>query len=179
MNRLFQLFWTNFTISLCTFGGGYVIAGFMKDSFVDKLHWIDNEEMLDIIALAQSAPGAIAVNTAILVGWKTAGFAGMLVSVLGTILPPLLVLGVISRFYEAFISNRYAALLLRGMQAGVTALIVSAVTDMILPQKNSVLWLLLAALACGLSLAGVNVMYIILGAIVLGLAGAWRQVHAR
>lgn len=79
MNRLFQLFWTNFTISLCTFGGGYVIAGFMKDSFVDKLHWIDNEEMLDIIALAQSAPGAIAVNTAILVGWKTAGFAGMLV----------------------------------------------------------------------------------------------------
>lgn len=178
MNKLFQLFWTNFTISSCTFGGGYVIAGFMKDRFVSKLHWIDDEEMLDMIALAQAAPGAIAVNTSVLVGWKIAGFAGMLVSVLGTILPPMLVLMVISLFYQAFISNHLIALVLRGMQASVVAVIFSAMIDMVWPHRSEWLWLLLTLTALGLSWAGVNVMWIIAGAIVLGLLFGWRAAHA-
>lgn len=178
MNKLLQLFWTNFTISACTFGGGYVIAGFMKDKFVDQLHWIDDEEMLDMIAMAQAAPGAIAVNTSVMVGWKIAGFPGMLVSVLGTILPPMLILAIISMFYKTFIANRYVALILRGMQAAVVAVIISAVADMVIPHRKDWMYLILAVLAAILSLAGVNVMLIIGAAILLGLMIAWRNIHA-
>ena len=91
----------------------------MKKKFVDELHWIDEQEMLDMTALAQSSPGAIAVNAAILVGWQVEGLIGMIVAVLGTIIPPMVILSVISVFYNAFATNRYIALLLKGMQAGV------------------------------------------------------------
>ena len=73
----------------------------MKRKFVDELHWIEEDEMLDLAALAQSSPGAIAVNAAILVGWKAAGFVGMIVAIIGTILPPMTILAVISFFYAA------------------------------------------------------------------------------
>ena len=93
---LWKLFVSTLYISAFTFGGGFVIVTFMKKKFVDQLHWIDEAEMLDLTALAQSSPGAIAVNAAILVGWRVAGFAGMLVAVLGTILPPMVILTAIS-----------------------------------------------------------------------------------
>ncbi len=102
-------------ISAFTFGGGFVIITFMKRKFVDELHWIDEQEMLDLTALAQSSPGAIAVNAAILVGWRVAGFLGMIVAVIATILPPLCILSVISFFYAAFATNLYVALVLKGM----------------------------------------------------------------
>ena len=124
---LLKLFFSTLYISAFTFGGGFVIVTFMKRKFVDEYHWIDEQEMLDLIALAQSSPGAIAVNGAILVGWRMGGFAGMLVSVLGTILPPMLILSVISFFYAAFASNHYVALTLKGMQAGVAAVILDVV----------------------------------------------------
>ena len=91
-----KLFFSTLYISAFTFGGGFVIITFMKRKFVDELHWIDMTEMLDLTALAQSSPGAIAVNAAILVGWRVAGLMGMLIAVLGTILPPMLILSVIS-----------------------------------------------------------------------------------
>ena len=84
-----KLFFSTLYISTFTFGGGFVIITFMKKKFVDELHWIDENEMLDLAALAQSSPGAIAVNAAILVGWRMAGFAGMLIAIIGTILPPM------------------------------------------------------------------------------------------
>lgn len=77
-------------LSAFTFGGGYVIVTLMKDKFVDKYHWIEENEMLDLIAIAQSAPGAIAVNGAIVVGYKLAGLAGVLTAIFGTVLPPFL-----------------------------------------------------------------------------------------
>ena len=110
---LLKLFFSTLYISSFTFGGGFVIVTFMKRKFVDELHWIDEQEMLDLAALAQSSPGAIAVNAAILVGWRVCGFAGMLTAVLGTILPPMLILSVISFFYAAFASNVYVALVLK------------------------------------------------------------------
>ncbi len=93
-----KLFFSTLYISTFTFGGGFVIITFMKKKFVDELHWIDENEMLDLAALAQSSPGAIAVNAAILVGWRMAGFAGMLIAIIGTILPPMTILSVISFF---------------------------------------------------------------------------------
>ena len=127
---LLKLFFTTIYISTFTFGGGFVIITFMKKKFVDELHWIDEEEMLDLTAIAQSSPGAIAVNAAILVGWKTGGLPGMGVAVIGTIIPPMVILTIISFFYVAFATNTYIALILKGMQAGVAAVILDVVCSL-------------------------------------------------
>ena len=90
------LFTSTFTLSAFTFGGGFVIIPLMRKKFVEQLHWIDEEEMMDLTAIAQSSPGAIAVNASILVGYRVAGVPGALVTVLGTVLPPLIILSIIS-----------------------------------------------------------------------------------
>lgn len=177
---LLQLFKSAFTISAFTFGGGFVIITFMKKKFVDELHWIDEEEMLDLAALAQSSPGAIAVNAAILVGWRMAGFAGMLTAVLGTIIPPVALLSVISFFYAAFASNYYIALFLKGMQAGVAAVILDVVCGLgagVLKQRS---WIHIAVMA-GAFLAtfvwNVNVIFIILAAAAVGICTELWKLH--
>ena len=118
---LWKLFLSTLYLSAFTFGGGYVIVTLMKDKFVDKYHWIEENEMLDLIAIAQSAPGAIAVNGAIVVGYKLAGLAGVLTAIFGTVLPPFLIISVISVFYQIFRDNFIIRELLDGMQAGVGA----------------------------------------------------------
>ena len=125
-----KLFFASLYLSTFTFGGGYVIVTLLKEKFVDQYHWIDEEEMLDLVAIAQSSPGAIAVNGAIVVGYKLGGIPGMLLSVLGAIIPPMVILSLISLFYDAFCSNYYIAALLKGMTAGVGAVIISVVYDM-------------------------------------------------
>ena len=159
-------------ISSFTFGGGFVIVTFMKKKFVDELHWIDEQEMLDMTALAQSSPGAIAVNAAILVGWQVEGLLGMLIAVLGTIIPPMLILSIISLFYNAFATNIYVALVLKGMQAGVAAVILDVVCDLgdKVVKSHSPLYigLMVAAFAANF-VFNVNVILIILAAAVLGI----------
>ena len=173
---LLELFLSTLYISSFTFGGGFVIVTFMKRKFVDELHWIDELEMLDLVALAQSSPGAIAVNAAILVGWRVCGFAGMLTAVLGTILPPMIILSVISLFYAAFASNVYVALVLKGMQAGVAAVILDVTCSLggsVLKEKSVFSIVIMAAAFAATFFFNVNVIYIILTA---GLLGAGKAV---
>jgi chromate transporter len=167
-----RLFLSMLYISTFTFGGGFVIVTFMKKKFVDELHWIDEQEMLDLTALAQSSPGAIAVNAAILVGWRVAGLAGMVTAVIGTILPPMVILSVISLFYAAFAANPYVALVLKGMQAGVAAVILDVVLGMgknIVKSRSVPHLLIMAGAFVAAFFLGVNVMYIILAAAVIGV----------
>ena len=169
---LITLFSTTLYISAFTFGGGFVIVTFMKRKFVDQLKWINEKEMLDFTALAQSSPGAIAVNAAILVGWKICGFAGMLVAVLGTILPPMIILSVISFFYAVFVNNIWVAVVLKGMQAAVAAVILDAACDLGInaAKEKSILSgiIFIAAFVCDF-IFQLNVIYIILAAVVLGI----------
>ncbi len=125
-----KLFTSTFFLSAFTFGGGFVIVPLMKRKFVDELHWIDETEMLDMTAIAQSSPGPIAVNASILLGFSIAGPLGALVSILGTILPPLIILSLVSLAYDAFRSNPLVSACLKGMQAGVAAVIVDVVLNM-------------------------------------------------
>ena len=168
---LWQLFLSTLYISSFTFGGGFVIVTFMKKKFVDELHWIDEDEMLDLTAIAQSSPGSIAVNAAILVGWRVGGAAGIAIAVLGTLLPPMLVLSIISFFYAAFASNRYVALTLRGMQAGVAAVILDVVCSLgsKVVKEHSVLSiaLMLCAFAATFFFK-INVVFILLAAALVG-----------
>ena len=172
MKLLRELFFSMFYISAFTFGGGFVIVTFMKDRFVDHLHWIDEQEMLDLTALAQSSPGAIAVNTAILVGWRVAGFAGMIAAVLGTILPPMIILSVVSVFYAAFSTNVYIAFILKGMQAGVAAVILNVVFNMgskITKEKSLIHNTVMVCAFIATFFFKVNVALIILAAAAVGL----------
>lgn len=100
--KLLRLFIETFYLSAFTFGGGYMIVSLMKKKFVNEYHWIEEDEMLDLVAIAQSAPGAIAVNGAIVVGYKLAGISGVIVSVFGAVLPPFLIISVVSVFMKYF-----------------------------------------------------------------------------
>ncbi len=172
---LCKLFLSTLYISAFTFGGGFVIVTFMKRKFVDQYHWIDEDEMLDITALAQSSPGAIAVNAAILVGWKVAGFFGMVVSVLGTVLPPMVILSVISLIYQKFAQNTYVKFVLAGMQAGVAAVILDVVCSLggkVLSEKQWVYYAVMILAFIATFFLDVNVVYIILAAAAVGIAQA-------
>lgn len=91
-NKYWQLFLSTFKLSACTFGGGFVIIPLMRERFVKELHWIEEEEMLDLTAIAQSSPGSIAINASILVGYHVAGIPGALITVVGAALPPLIII---------------------------------------------------------------------------------------
>lgn len=171
-NVLWTLFTSMLYISAFTFGGGFVIVTFMKKKFVDELHWISEDEMLDMTALAQSAPGAIAVNAAILVGRRVAGFTGMIVSVLGTIIPPITILAVISLFYKAFATNPWVAAVLGGMQAGVAAVICDVVWNLgakVVKEKSAMSIAIMAGAFIATAFFKVNVIVIILCAAALGV----------
>lgn len=167
-----KLFLSTLYLSAFTFGGGYVIVSLMKQKFVDELHWIEEDEMLDLIAIAQSAPGAIAVNGAIVVGYKLAGILGALTAITATIIPPFLIITVISYFYELFRENFLVSKILAGMQAGVGAVIASVVWDMgsgIVKQKNPSSLVIMAAAFVAACVFRVNVVYIILTCIAVGI----------
>ena len=166
-----QLFFSTLYLSAFTFGGGYVIVTLLKKKFVDDLHWIDEDEMLDLVAIAQSSPGAIAVNGAIVVGYKLAGIPGVLVSVLGAILPPFIIITAISFFYNAFKSSFIVQAVLTGMKAGVSAVIISVVFDMasgIVKSKDMINLLIMVIVFIANYFLGVNVIWCILGAAAVG-----------
>ena len=169
---LWKLFLSTLYISTFTFGGGFVIVTFMKQKFVDELHWLKEDEMLDFAALAQSSPGAIAVNAAILVGWRVGGFIGMVTSVIGTIIPPMAILSGISFFYTAFATNFYVSLALKGMQAGVAAVILDVVFglggNIIRQHKPVYIGVMMLAFLAN-SIFNINVIFIILTCAVFGV----------
>lgn len=109
---LWKIFISTLYLSAFTFGGGYVIVTLMKKKFVDDYHWIEENEMLDLVAIAQSSPGAIAVNGAIVVGYKLAGILGTIVAIIGTVIPPFLIISIISFCYNAFRSNYFVSQML-------------------------------------------------------------------
>ncbi|MBZ6527191.1 chromate transporter [Aerococcaceae bacterium DSM 111021] len=167
-----KLFLSTLTLSAFTFGGGYVIITLMKKTFVDDFGWIDEDEMLDLVAIAQSAPGAIAVNGAIVVGYKLAGFIGVLTAVFATIIPPFAIISLIAVFYDAFRQNTLIALMLEGMQAGVGAVITAVVIGMgqqVTSTKSPLLITTMFIAFIANYIFNVNVVFIILVAAGIGL----------
>lgn len=167
-----RLFFSTLYLSAFTFGGGYVIVTLLKKKFVDECHWIEEDEMLDLVAIAQSAPGAIAVNGAIVVGYKLAGLLGAAVAITATILPPFVIISVISVFYEAFRDNFLVSQMLTGMQAGVGAVIASVVWQMgadVVRSKSAASVLIMAAAFAATCFFGVNVVLVILAAAGVGV----------
>jgi len=168
-----KLFLSTFKLSACTFGGGFVIIPLMRKKFVEELHWIEEQEMMDLTAIAQSSPGAIAVNASILVGYHVAGIPGALITILGTVLPPLMIISVISLFYKAFRDNIIVNMAMSGMLAGVAAVICDVVLTMgkaVLGQKRLFPIAVLLLSFAAVRFFGINIMLIILACGILGAA---------
>ena len=175
MKKLRTLFFTMLNISAFTFGGGFVIVSLMKRKLVDDLHWITEEEMLDMTALAQASPGAIAVNAAILVGRRVAGVPGLIAAVLGTLIPPILILTVISFVYQAFAANSWVRAAMTGMQAGVAAVVADVAISLGGKELKKRDAINTAVMVCAFAAAfflKVNVLWIFLVAASIGLVRA-------
>lgn len=126
-NKYWILFKSTFVLSAFTFGGGYVIIPLMQKKFVDDLKWIKKDEMMDLLSIAQSSPGSLAVNASILVGYRIKGISGALITVLATVTPPLFIISFISLFYDAFVSNPTILKILMGMNIGIGAILIDVV----------------------------------------------------
>ena len=171
----FELFKQIFVLSACTFGGGFVIIGMIRKVFADKLHWITEDEILDLTVIAQSTPGPLGVNMAVITGYRICGVPGALVCDLAASLPPMLIISVISVFYNQFKDNRIIALLLQVMRAGVAAVIVDVVIDLTekVIKTKKVLWMtLMVAAFIALVVFKVNIIWLIMICGAVGLVNS-------
>ena len=179
-----KLFTTAFAISAMTFGSGYVIVSVIKKRFVDELKWIDEDEMLNLIALAQSSPGVMTANTALLVGYKVGGGLGALTAVTAVALPPLFTIYVITQFYNYLVNNTYVAAALRGMQAGACAVIIDVVLGMYASvSKDRMLhpyakWIIMTATFVAAFILNISFILIVLIALLLGLVAYYVSSRA-
>ena len=128
------LFKSTFIISAFTVGGGFIIIPLLKAKYVDEYGWLDDEETINMVAIAQSAPGIMAVNSAIILGYRMAGVPGAITGMFATILPPLITISLIAYCYSFFAANPYVQLVLKGMQCGATALLLSVAIDLLKKQ---------------------------------------------
>lgn len=178
----FKLFMSVFVISAFTVGGGYVIVPLMKKEYVDKLKWIKSEEMVDLIAIAQSSPGAMAVNTAVLVGYRTGGVLGAVIGALGAVIPPLISITLIYFAYAAFKENKIAYAFLSGVKIGVAAVIIDVVIGMVssILKKRSILSIFILLISFLLVyFARVNVIIVTFGCILIGIINSLFQIGGR
>lgn len=179
---LWQLFKATFLLSAFTFGGGFVIVSLMKKKFVEDLQGLEEEEMLDITAIAQSSPGPIPINASVILGYRMYGVVGSLVAILGTALPPMIIISVISVFYTQFRTNHIIAIALQVMRAGVAAVIFDVVINLaknVVATKRALYILLMATAFVGKVILGVDAMIVILCCLVVGLADLALEAHSK
>lgn len=171
------LFLTFLKIGAFTFGGGYAMIPMIKREIAEKKHWIEDKDILDIVAVAESTPGPIAINSATFVGYKVCGFAGALCATIGVVLPSFVIIAVISYVLDAFRDNRIVQYAFNGVRAGVLALIINALAVMYREcPKNLFSYIVAAAAFVTVAFFGINVIYVI---IVCALAGLVYTLIAR
>lgn len=165
------LFYNFLKIGAFTFGGGLAMIPLVSRIVVEKYHWMTDEEMVDMIAIAESTPGVIAVNLATYVGYKLNKFFGALFATLGVVLPSFLIICLISFFYEKFIQIEVVSWAFMGIKACVAILILNAGIKLIKNVKKnvfSIIVLLIAFMLC-LFVSTISTVYIILGGLVIGV----------
>ena len=173
-----DLFLTFFKIGLFTFGGGYAMIPLIEKEAVDKKHWLSSEELLDVIAIAESTPGPIAINAATFIGEKAGGFFGALCATTGVVLPSFIIITIISYFLEAFKEIRAVRYAFFGIRAGVLALILKALISMFMQsEKNALSYILMIVSAAAVIFFDINAILVILvcaltGIIYSGIRGA-------
>jgi chromate transporter len=170
LKRYFEMFYSFFKIGAFTIGGGYAMIPLIEKEVVDKKQWIDREDFLDMLALAQSAPGPIAINTAVFVGYKMAGIPGMIFTVLGSVLPSFIIILIIAAFFVGIKDSEAVERAFKGIRPAVVALIAAPVIRLgksaKINRKTIIIPILVAVLV---AFAKITAVYIILAAAVLGI----------
>ena len=173
--KLWILFKSMFVLSACTFGGGFVIVSLMKKKYVEELKWLDEDEMLDVTAITQSVPGPLPVNASVIIGYRMHGILGSVVAILGTIIPPMVIISVISLFYDEFRTNKYVAIALQVMRAGVAAVIFDVVLNLAKnvckTRRIMYIAMMIISFVCTY-LLGVSAMLVILVCLGIGIVDA-------
>lgn len=137
INQLRQLFTIFFKIGLFTIGGGYAMVPIIEDEIVTKKQWIEKEDFVDLLAISQSAPGILAVNISIFIGYKLHGIKGSIITTLGTILPSFLIILSIAMFFQSFKDNIYVEKMFKAIRPAVVALIAAPTFSMAKTAKIS------------------------------------------
>ncbi len=145
---LLSLFFTMLKIGCFAFGGGYAMIALLENEFITQRKWIDHDEFMDVVAIAESTPGPIAINAATYVGYKLKGVLGASVATLGMCLPSFVIMYIVSRFYEQFMEIPLVAAAFRGIQICVVWLIASAGLKMLKKMKKTPLNILVYTLTC-------------------------------
>ena len=169
--RYLELMKATFMISAFTLGGGYVIVPLLRQKFVEEKGWIVEDEVLNLIAVAQSAPGAMAVNASFLLGYEVAGIFGALATIVGTILPPVIIISIISVFYSIISGNAWFILILSMMRLAVIAIIIDVVYDLgknIWQQKQLLPILLMLIAFIALAIFKVSIIILLVGCGITG-----------
>lgn len=176
--RLVELFWSILFISAFTFGGGLAMIAMMRRRFVQKLHWLDEEEMLDITAMAQIIPGPNFTNAAIMVGWRIAGILGALTAILAAVTPPLVIISLISTVYTQFCESPLITLCLQAMRIGVAAYLLDVLLGMVQKlrkdQRRLYTTMLVVAVMAKL-LLDIDATALFVGCFVVGIADLLRE----
>jgi len=168
---LWTIFVTFFKIGIFTFGGGYAMISLIEYEMVERHGWINSEDIVDMIAIAEATPGVIAVNTATFVGYKIGGgLPGSIAATIGVVMPSLLIISVIATFFESFQKLLWVGYAFQGIRAGIIVLVLGAAVK--LGRKGEYNWLTVSTLIAAFSLAvftDLNVIFLIIGGGVIGI----------
>ena len=174
MRTLLEIFWSFLKIGAFTFGGGYAMIPLIQHEVIHRRRWIEERDFLDLLTLAQTAPGPIALNTAVFVGYKRRGYLGALSAIMGVIVPSFLVILFVAIFFASIRDNAYVDAAFKGMRPAVVALIVAPIIGL---TKGMRWWLVAVALAVALVVwyFGISpVWFLIAGAVMGACVVAWR-----
>lgn len=173
LKRIFEIFLVFFKIGAFTFGGGYAMIPLIQKETVENKKWITDDDILDIIAIAESTPGPIAINSATFVGYKVAGFFGAFAGTLGVVLPSFVIIFVLSFFLRQFQSLKAVKYAFMGIRAGVLVLLLKALWSMYKKAPKSIIsYILMAFSFVVAAFTEINVLYIIIACGVVGLVSS-------
>lgn len=174
--EVLRLFGSFFKIGCFTFGGGYAMIPLIEREVIDRRRWIDRREFLDLLTLAQSAPGPISLNTSVFVGYKTAGYGGAVAALTGIVVPPFMIILLIAMFFAGMRDNPVVEAAFKGMRPAVVALIVVPVISL----ARGMHWSMIAVVALSAVAVwrfGVSPVYLIIAAAAAGIA--WEMSIAK
>lgn len=186
IKKYLNLFFTMLKIGLFTFGGGYAMIALLENEFISKKKWMEKDEFIDMVAIAESTPGPVAINSATYIGYKLLGFWGAFLATIAVCIPSFVIIFVISLFFDAFLSLTLVSYAFRGIQACVIYLIMSAGLKMMKDMEKNIfnVIILTVTLACMVlfsvfSVSFSSVFYIIISGFIGLFVYMIRLIHAR
>jgi len=181
MKKLFQLFWTFFKIGGFTFGGGHAMIPLIQRETVENRKWVTDDDILEIIAIAESTPGPVAINAATFVGYRTAGFLGAAAATFGTVLPSFLIILILAFLLDNFMEIKAVQYAFQGINAGVLALLFKALWNMYKKSpKGWAAYIVMGGSFLLTAILKVNMFLVIAACAVFGLVTAFlaeRRLH--